>query len=872
MELTPMQKQYMEIKAQYPQEILFFRLGDFYEMFFEDAVVVSRELGLTLTSRSGDVNKNPMCGVPYHAVDGYLAKLVSKGYRVAIAEQIGDPKAKGLTQRQVVKVVTPGTILEESALKSAQNNYIALIYQSPDALVLAGADISTGECFYGIYQGNDSLQALCDELYRLMLPEILLLGQLTQRQELEKFVHLRLEHCIFTEISEPAKEIDNLIVQHFDINNRPEKGPAEIAVATLLEYLHNTVMTDLSQLSQLTKLDYADNLVVDTYTLRNLEITRNLRDGGKKGTLFSVLDFTHTAMGTRLLRKWLEYPLMNIAAINKRLDAVGELKNNFLLRQQLQESCKNIYDFERLLTRIEVGSANARDLVALRSSFQALPDIRSHLAQCQAGLLQICHRDIHLYDELAELLDRAIVDDPGLTIREGGIIKEGYNEELDQYRQIAHNSKQMLQAMEEQEKEKTGIRYLKIGYNKVFGYYIEVRNSGTAKVPEYYVRKQTLANAERYITQELKEFETKILGAQEKIVAIEYNLFVEIRDSIKEQLGDIQHTARQIAVLDVLTALAEAADNYNYVRPELMTNGQLDIREGRHPLVERLLQRELFVPNDTRLNHHDCEIMLITGPNMAGKSTYMRQTALLVLMAQVGSFVPAKEAFISPVDRIFTRIGASDDLVSGQSTFMVEMNEVAQILKYATANSLVILDEIGRGTSTFDGMSIARAVIEHMERKIHAKTLFATHYHELTDLENDKIKNFCVALKDKAGDITFLRRIVSGAADKSYGIHVARLAGLPKTVTSRAEKILASLEAGAESLGNKAQSAPKTSEDKVKSSAKTAEKQAMAMGSLFGSTLAEDLLQLDVMTMTPLEAMNELYKLQQQAKKEAGLG
>ena len=874
MELTPMQKQYMEIKAQYPQEILFFRLGDFYEMFFEDAVVVSRELGLTLTSRSGDVNKNPMCGVPYHAVDGYLAKLVSKGYRVAIAEQIGDPKAKGLTQRQVVKVVTPGTILEESVLKSAQNNYIALIYQSPDALVLAGADISTGECFYGIYQGNDSLQALCDELYRLMLPEILLLGQLTQRQELEKFVHLRLEHCIFTEIPEPAKEIDNLIVQHFDINNRPEKGPAEIAVATLLEYLHNTVMTDLSQLSQLTKLDYADNLVVDTYTLRNLEITRNLRDGGKKGTLFSVLDFTHTAMGTRLLRKWLEYPLMNIAAINKRLDAVGELKDNFLLRQQLQESCKNIYDFERLLTRIEVGSANARDLVALRSSFQALPAIRSHLAQCQAGLLQICHRDIHLYDELAELLDRAIVDDPGLTIREGGIIKEGYNEELDQYRQIAHNSKQMLQAMEEQEKEKTGIRYLKIGYNKVFGYYIEVRNSGTAKVPEHYVRKQTLANAERYITQELKEFETKILGAQEKIVAIEYNLFVEIRDSIKEQLGDIQHTARQIAVLDVLTALAEAADNYNYVRPELMTNGQLDIREGRHPLVERLLQRELFVPNDTRLNHHDCEIMLITGPNMAGKSTYMRQTALLVLMAQVGSFVPAKEAFISPVDRIFTRIGASDDLVSGQSTFMVEMNEVAQILKYATANSLVILDEIGRGTSTFDGMSIARAVIEHMERKIHAKTLFATHYHELTDLENDKIKNFCVAVKDKAGDITFLRRIVSGAADKSYGIHVARLAGLPKTVTSRAEKILASLEAGAERLGDKAQSALEASEAKAQSSAnaKTAETQAMGMGSLFGSTLAEDLLQLDVMTMTPLEAMNELYKLQQQAKKEAGLG
>ena len=865
MELTPMQKQYMEIKQQHPQEILFFRLGDFYEMFFEDAAVVSRELGLTLTSRSGDVNKNPMCGVPYHAVDGYLAKLVAKGYRVAIAEQIGDPKAKGLTKREVVKVVTPGTILEEGALKSAQNNYIALIYEQDKELVLAGADISTGECFYGIYKGSDSLQVLCDELYRLMLPEILILGQLSQRQELEKFVKLRLEHCIFTEIAEPAKEIDNLIVQHFDINNRPEKGAGEIAVATLLEYLHNTVMTDLSQLSQLTKLDYADNLVVDTYTLRNLEITRNLRDGGKKGTLFAVLDFTHTAMGTRLLRKWLEYPLMNIASINKRLDAVGELKENFLLRQQLQEACKNIYDFERLLTRIEVGSANARDLVALRSSFQALPAIRSSLEQCQAGLLQGCHREIHLYDQLADVLEQAIVDDPALTIREGGIIKDGYNEELDQYRQIAHNSKQLLQAMEEQEKKKTGIRYLKIGYNKVFGYYIEVRNSGTDKVPEHYVRKQTLANAERYITQELKEFETKILGAQEKIVTIEYNLFVELRDTIKAQLGDIQNTARQIAVLDVLTALAEAADNYNYVRPILTTNGQIDIREGRHPLVERLLQRELFVPNDTKLNHNDCEIMLITGPNMAGKSTYMRQTALLVLMAQIGSFVPAREAYISPVDRIFTRIGASDDLVSGQSTFMVEMNEVAQILKYATSNSLVILDEIGRGTSTFDGMSIARAVIEHMEAKIHAKTLFATHYHELTDLENEKIKNFCIAVKDKGGDITFLRRIIAGAADKSYGIHVARLAGLPKAVTNRAEKILASLEENGLETGAEVARVQQKKDQ-------PAQEQDNGMGSLFGDTLTEDLLKLDVMTMTPLETMNELYKLQQQAKKEAGLG
>ncbi len=882
MELTPMQKQYMEIKEQHPNEILFFRLGDFYEMFFEDAVVTSRELGLTLTSRSGDMDKNPMCGVPYHAVDGYLAKLVSKGYRVAIAEQIGDPKAKGLTKREVVKVVTPGTILEESALKSAQNNYIALVSESSDTLVLAGADISTGECFYGIYTGNDRLQGLCDELYRLGVPELLVLGDLSCRKELEKFVQLRLEHCIFTNLSEPAKNIDDLIIQHFDINNRPEKGAPEVAVATLLGYLHETVMTDLSHLSQLNKLDYAENLVVDTYTLRNLEITRNLRDGGKKGTLFSVLDFTHTAMGTRLLRKWLEYPLMNIGEINKRLDAVEELKDNFLLRQNLQESCKSIYDFERLLTRIEVGSANARDMVALRSSFQALPAIKSNLADTKARLLNDCEKNIHLYDDLAELLERAIVDDPGLTIRDGGIIKDGYNEELDEYRRIAHNSKQLLQEMEEREKENTGIRYLKIGYNKVFGYYIEVRNSGTDKVPEHYVRKQTLANAERYITQELKEFETKILGAQEKIVAIEYNLFSQIREQIKAQLGDIQATARKIAVLDVLTGLAEAADSYSYVRPQLVPKGQVNIKEGRHPLVERILQRELFVPNDTALNHNDCEIMLITGPNMAGKSTYMRQTALLVLMAQVGSFIPAKEAIISPVDRIFTRIGASDDLISGQSTFMVEMNEVAQILKYATKDSLVILDEIGRGTSTFDGMSIARAVIEHIEKKIHAMTLFATHYHELTDLENDKIKNYCIAVKEKGGDITFLRRIIPGAADKSYGIHVAKLAGLPATVTNRAEKILAGLEENGISLevevaagengvsksaGTDQAAAPKSGSGSGKRSTL-----AGGMGSLFGNSLSDDLLKLDIMTMTPLEAINELYRLQQQAKEEAGLG
>ena len=716
MELTPMMQQYQETKNHHPDEILFFRLGDFYEMFFEDARIASKELGLTLTSRSGNADKAPMCGIPYHAAESYINKLIHKGYKVAIAEQIGDPKAKGLTKREVIKIITPGTVLTESSLHDAQNNYIALVYEKEEEIVLAGADVSTGECFYGVYRVANRQQMLFDELYRLMMPELLVVGQISFREALDEFIALRMSHCAFTEIDHVSRAIEDRIVQHFDAENRPAAPAAQAAVATLLDYLHETVKTDLTQLNRLIYLDASENLVVDTYTLRNLEITRNLRDGGKKDTLLDVLDFTQTAMGSRLLKKWLEYPLLNIAKINRRLDAVAELVENFAMRGDVREGCKEIYDFERLLTRIEVGTANARDLIALKVSLLCLPHIRQTLSSAQAPLLQHCHEHIELYDDLSALLQRAIVDAPGITLREGGIIKSGYNAELDEYRRISHDSKQMLQEIEEREKEQTGIKSLKIGYNKVFGYYIEVRHSGADLVPDRYIRKQTLANAERYITEELKEFETKILGAQEKIVNIEYNLFTEVRETIKTKLSSIQQTAHEIAVADVLAGLAEAACSYNYTRPRLMNNGEIDIRDGRHPLVERILTRDLFVPNDTQLNHTDCEIMLITGPNMAGKSTYMRQTALLTLMAQIGSFLPAREAFISPVDRIFTRIGASDDLVSGQSTFMVEMNEVAQILKYATKNSLVILDEIGRGTSTFDGMSIARAVIEYMQR------------------------------------------------------------------------------------------------------------------------------------------------------------
>ncbi|MBQ5501631.1 MAG: DNA mismatch repair protein MutS [Selenomonas sp.] len=860
MELTPMMQQYLATKEQHPEAILFFRLGDFYEMFFDDARIVSKELSLTLTSRSGDTDKSPMCGVPYHAAEGYINKLVSRGYKVAIAEQIGDPKAKGLTKREVIKIITPGTVLSESALKDAANNYIALVYEKGEAIILAGADISTGECFYGIYDGGSREQMLYDELYRLAMPELLVVGQPSFMDNLKEFTDLRLPAVSYTRIEEVSPAVEDRIIEHFAADVRPSDEGAKEAVATLLDYLHATVMTDLTHLNQLNFLDASENLVIDTYTLRNLEITRNLRDGGKKDTLLDVLDFTQTAMGSRLLKKWLEYPLLNILPINQRLDAVEELTKDFALRGGLRAGCKEVHDFERLLTRIEVGTANARDLIALKISLMCLPQIKGQLAKAQSQVLKGCHENMQVFDDLVDLLQRSIVDEPGISLRDGGIIKAGYNADLDEYRRIAHDSKSMLQEIEEREKEETGIRSLKIGYNKVFGYYIEVRHSGADLVPDRYIRKQTLANAERYITEELKEFETKILGAQEKIVSIEYNLFTEVREVIKTRLTEIQGTAHEIAIVDVLTGLAEAAVAYNYVRPRMTTNGEIDIKDGRHPLVERILTRDLFVPNDTKLNHNDCEIMLITGPNMAGKSTYMRQTALLTLMAQIGSFIPAREAAISPVDRIFTRIGASDDLVSGQSTFMVEMNEVAQILKYATKNSLVILDEIGRGTSTFDGMSIARAVIEHIEQKVHAKTLFATHYHELTDLENKIVRNYCVAVKERGTQVAFLRRIVPGAADKSYGIHVARLAGLPKSVTKRAEDILAELEADAAVMQeNNSSAAPAP-----------AEKPVDMMGSLFANSLSDKLLALDVMTMTPLEAMNELYKLQAQAKREAG--
>ena len=845
--ITPMMEQYLAAKKQNPEALLFFRLGDFYEMFNADAETASKELGLTLTHRQD----TPMCGVPAKAIESYLQKLVNKGYRVVVVDQVSDPKAKGLTDREITKIVTPGTILTEDTLSDASNNYIALVLEDGGEIAFAGADVSTGEIFYALYDGKDRAQNLFDELYRLTPREILTAGELTFVDNLKNFVKAKIGTCAFTSVD--TGETSNFLAQHFDENDVPVSDAAASAVEFLLAYLHKTIRTDLNHMSKLTRLDLSSHLILDANALRNLEVVRNLREGSKKDTLFAVLDFTKTPLGTRLLKRWLENPLVDINAINRRLDAVSELVKNFTARKSLRETLNEIYDLERLMTKIEVGSANARDLTALKFSLRVIPKIRATLEKVSTDILMACRDGLQDYSEEVALIDRAISEDAPLTIRDGGIIASGYSEELDEYRRLAQDSRGFLQEFEEREKAKTGIRSLKVGYNRIFGYYIEVRHSGADKIPDDYIRKQTLTNAERYVNQELKDYETKILGSQEKIVVLEYNIFCQIRDRIKTRLAQIQDTARRIAVADAIASLAEAASVNNYVRPQLNIDGKIEIRDGRHPLVERILSSSLFVPNDTNLNPNGCEIMIITGPNMAGKSTYMRQVALIVLMAQAGSFIPASSGNISPVDRIFTRIGAGDDIVSGQSTFMVEMNEVAQILKYATNRSLIILDEVGRGTSTFDGMSIARAVIEYIDRKIRAKTLFATHYHELTDLadNSERIENFSVAVKERGSEIIFLRRIQRGGADKSYGIQVAKLAGLPNFVMKRAREILTDLE----------NSAP-VKELPVKTPPPAQ--------NLFVSQGLEELLKLDVTTLTPIEALNKLYELQAKARLEAG--
>ena len=860
--LTPMMQQYMEYKNEHQDELLFYRIGDFFEMFFDDAKTASRELGLTLTGRDGGLDERiPMCGVPYHAVDGYIAKLIKKGYRVAVCDQIEDPKlAKGLVKRAIVKIVTPGTALNESLLEDARNRFLVNLEEDDGVLCLALADVSTGECRWFTANGSERLLALEEQLFRLQPSEIIYKTGIPEWEELDGWLKNKLPGCVCASYELPADAPD-FVKQHFgDIGLDPL---VRETVQGLLAYLHATVMADLSQINRLERISTEQYMNLDATAIRNLELIRNMRDGGKKGTLLDVLDFTSTSMGSRCLRNWIECPILDIVKIRERQDAVEELAGNPELRDAIQDHLKEVFDLERILSRLEVGSANARDLVSLRASLNALPPLKERLQEAKAGLLQKLSGSIQLHQKIRDTLAAAIVDDPPFTIREGGMIRDGYDLELDELHNIARNNSAWMADFEQKTKAATGIKNLKVGYNKVFGYYIEVSKGQTSQVPPEFVRKQTLVNAERYIVPELKDFENKILSAKEKIESLEYYIFNQIRKEIREEIPEIQDTAHALARLDVLASLATAACKYDYHRPELNTRGEIRILDGRHPVVERLLDKEIFVPNNVTMNSTDERMIILTGPNMAGKSTYMRQVALLVLMTQMGSFIPARSADVCMVDRIFTRVGASDDLATGQSTFMVEMNEVAQILKYATRNSLIILDEVGRGTSTYDGMAIARAVMEYIQAHIKAKTLFATHYHELIGMENvmEGIKNYSVAIKERGNDIVFLRRIVRGGTDRSYGVHVARLAGLPKKVLERADELLQEYDShkgeAAGAAGN--------------SGAPVQPAESAGTASLFASSLTDELLGLDVMSMTPIEAMNALFRLQQEAKKEKGM-
>lgn len=859
--MTPMLKQYMEVKEQCKDKILFFRLGDFYEMFNEDALTASRELDLTLTGRGvGKSERVPMCGVPFHSADTYIERLVHKGYKVAICEQMEDPKlAKGIVKRKIIKVITPGTITLENAVASKKNNYISCISEKNDMISIALMDVTTGECLWSACPVSAMEDVLFD-IFSVYEPSELIYAHMeTHIDAVLAYLHNRLAQCTVTPFAvDDMVDYADIGAPYFDETDWAAAGIAAECIGMLLTYVQHVMQSDIHHISSLERIDNESRLVVDGASLRHLEITQNVRDGGRKGTLLAVLDKTKTAMGGRLLRKWLEAPLLRIGEITKRQDAVEDLMNHEIVRQDIADTLDGIYDFERILTRIETGTASPKDLVALRESLAVIPRLKNILHDASSELLKQLESRMNLHQDVYELLCQGIKDEPGVVIRNGGVIRDGYSKELDEIRAIAANSKEFLKKLEEEEKEKTGIK-MKIGYTKVFGYYFEISHANTLPIPDYYVRKQTLVNAERYITPALKEFEVKVLTSQERMLALEYQLFGQIRQEIQGHITAMQQTARAIARVDCLYSLACAAHDNRYVRPGLNRDQVIQIKDGRHPIIEQFLTDELFVPNDVTLNHTNYEILVITGPNMAGKSTYMRQIAVLILMAQVGSFIPAREASICPVDRIFTRIGASDDILTGQSTFMVEMKEVSYILQHATSRSLLILDEIGRGTSTFDGMSIARAVIEYCLKHIHAMTLFATHYHELTDMADmsEKIKNYTVAVKERGKHIKFLRRIVPGGADRSYGLHVARLAGLPESLLKRADVILAELES---------QGTPT-----VTMTPTTPQNATPAADSLFTSPVVDKLLSVDVSSMTPIEAISFLYTLQKEAKEGSGL-
>ena len=802
-ELTPMMKQYMQTKEEYKDCILFYRLGDFYEMFFDDALTASKELEITLTGKNcGLEERAPMCGIPYHAVDSYLNRLVSKGYKVAICEQVEDPKtAKGIVKREVIRVVTPGTNLDTQGLDETKNNYIMCIVYMADRYGLSVADVTTGEY---LVTELDSQTKLMDELYKFMPSEIVCNEAFYMSgldlDDLKNRLHMAiysLEAWYFDDAL--CRET---LQEHFKVASLEGIGLSDyecgmIASGALLKYLEETQKNSLSHMSRLTRYATGNYMVLDSATRRNLELVETLREKQKRGSLLWVLDKTKTAMGARTLRKYVEQPLIDKKSIVKRLDAVAELKDNAICREEIREYLNPVYDLERLVGKITYQSANPRDLIAFQSSLSMLPSVKCILKDMESDLLKEIYEELDPLEELCDLVGRAIQEEPPLAMKEGGIIKDGYNEEVDRLRKAKSEGKNWLADLETKEREKTGIKNLRIRYNKVFGYYLEVTNSFKDLVPDYYTRKQTLANAERYIIPELKELEDTILGAEDKLCALEYELYCEVRNTIAAELTRIQRTAKAVAKLDVIASLALVAERNNYVRPKINEKGVIDIRDGRHPVVEKMIPNDMFIANDTYLDDKKQRISIITGPNMAGKSTYMRQAALIVLMAQLGSFVPASSANIGLVDRIFTRVGASDDLASGQSTFMVEMNEVANILRNATSKSLLILDEIGRGTSTFDGLSIAWAVVEYISNSklLGAKTLFATHYHELTELEGkiSNVNNYCIAVKEKGDDIVFLRKIVKGGADKSYGIQVAKLAGVPDPVINRAKEIVEEL-------------------------------------------------------------------------------
>ena len=856
-QLSPMMQQYFEIKEANKDCILFYRLGDFYEMFYDDALTASRELELTLTGRDcGQEERAPMCGVPFHSCEGYIAKLVSRGYKVAICEQTEDPKAaKGLVKRDVIRVITPGTVMEQSMLEEGKNNYICCLYSSDKTIGVCFCDISTGELNATEISGKDSYNKLINQLSSYSPKEILLGGKIIEIKQLPSFIKQKLSAGVelledekfgFTLCSKTAS---NHFGNEFDkIKDKPD---VICAVGALINYLKETQMNGLERINQIDTYSESQYMKLDYNTQRNLELTQTMLSKEKRGSLLWVIDKTKTAMGKRLIRSWLEHPLMNISTINNRQSAVEELVNNTVLRLELTENLSGIFDIDRLMTKIVYGSANARDLRSLCSAVKDLPQISSLLSECKASHLRMIYKNIDLLEDIHSLIDSAIVEQPPFTIREGGMIKQGYNSDLDVINNDMNNSKDILAQIETEQKELTGIPKLRVGYNRVFGYYIEVTNSYKNMVPDTYIRKQTLTNCERYITPDLKEVEARILGAKDRSVALEFKLFEEIRLKVADSLERIQRTSKAIATLDVLNSFANVASDNRYVRPDVTQSTAIKIKDSRHPVVELLLKNASFVPNDVNLDNKSDRVAIITGPNMAGKSTYMRQIALIVLMAQIGSFVPASSAQIGIVDSIFTRVGASDDLASGQSTFMVEMNEVANIVKSATSRSLLILDEIGRGTSTFDGMSIARAVLEYCadKKKLGAKTLFATHYHELTVMEDllDGVKNYSIAVKKRGDDITFLRRIVPGGADDSYGIEVAKLAGVPNTIIGRAKEILAELES-----------------DRAETVVKKTNPDEDAQLSLLGvaqSPVIDKIKNVDLNTLTPIEAMNLLYEL-----------